>query len=209
MNVTTAAPVATGELPTALSGLTDQEAAARRARGLGNDASISSGRGYLDILRQNAFTPVNVLLMLIAAVLVALGLLGDAAVTAVLVVVNVVVGVVQETRAKRSLDRLSVLTKPTAVVRRQRVERTIDPREAVLGDLLVVTRGDQLLLDGRVVEGEIEVDESLLTGEADPIPKRVGDEVLSGSFCVAGLVVLFWRVRMVDRLRIAWRRIRR
>ena len=179
-------PAADDRPPTPLSGLSESEAAARRARGMGNDASISSGRGYLAILRQNAFTPVNVLLIIIAMVLVALGLLGDAVVTAVLVLVNVVVGVAQETRAKRSLDRLSVLTRPTAVLRRDGIERAIDPREAVLGDLLVVTQGDQLLLDGRVVGGEIEVDESLLTGEADPIPKQVGDEVLSGSFCVAG-----------------------
>ncbi|CAN5749221.1 hypothetical protein BH18CHL1_BH18CHL1_07950 [soil metagenome] len=92
------------------AGLTEAEAAARRAHGLGNDAAISSGRTYLDILRENALTVVNVLLMAIASVLVVLGLLGDAAVTAVLVVVNVVVGLFQETRAKRSLDRLSVLT---------------------------------------------------------------------------------------------------
>lgn len=124
---TTAQPALAGERPTPPAGLNDAEAADRRARGMGNDATISSGRGYLSILRQNAFTPLNILLMLIAAVLVALGLLGDAAVTAVLVIVNVLVGVVQETRAKRSLDRLSVLTGPTAVGRRDGVERTIEP----------------------------------------------------------------------------------
>ncbi|MGI8533624.1 MAG: HAD-IC family P-type ATPase, partial [Candidatus Limnocylindrales bacterium] len=168
------------------AGLTEAEAAARRAHGLGNDAAISSGRTYLDILRENALTVVNVLLMAIAIVLVVLGLLGDAAVTAVLVVVNVVVGVFQETRAKRSLDRLSVLTRPTASVVRQGVERIVDPAEVVLGDRLIVRRGDQLMLDGVIGEGEIEVDESLLTGESDRIPKRPGEEVLSGSFCVTG-----------------------
>ncbi|MBA2488466.1 MAG: hypothetical protein H0V36_03975 [Chloroflexi bacterium] len=147
------------------AGLTEAEAAARRAHGLGNDAAISSGRTYLDILRENALTVVNVLLMAIASVLVVLGLLGDAAVTAVLVVVNVVVGVFQETRAKRSLDRLSVLTRPTASVVRQGVERIVDPAEVVLGDRLIVRRGGQLMLDGVIGEGEIEVDESLLTGE--------------------------------------------
>ena len=172
--------------PTPPDGLSDAEADARRARGLGNDARIRSGRSYWEILRQNAFTVVNVLLILIGLVLVALGLLGDAAVTAVLVLVNVVVGLVQEVRAKRSLDRLSVLTRPTATIVRSGEERTIDPTLAVLGDLMIVRRGDQLLLDGRVVDGSFQADESLLTGESDRIPKNPGDGVLSGSFCVDG-----------------------
>jgi cation-transporting ATPase E len=146
---------------------------------------IESGRSYAGILRENAFTAVNVLLISISSLLVALGLLGDAAVTAVLVIVNVVIGVFQEVRA-RSLDRLALLTRPTSQVIRDGVERTIDPSQAVLGDLLVVRRGDQLALDGRVVDGAMEVDESLLTGESDRIPKGVGDDVLSGSFCVSG-----------------------
>nr|MBA2571191.1 haloacid dehalogenase [Chloroflexota bacterium] len=180
-------PASPGIPPTGRRGLSDAEAAGRRARGLGNDVEISSGRTYVQILRENAFTPVNVLLGAIAVLLVVLGLLGDAAVTAVLVVVNVVVGVFQETRAKRSLDRLSVLTRPTATVMRDGAERVVDPREVVLGDLVIVRLGDQLLLDGRLVDGAMEVDESLLTGEADRIPKRAGDEVLSGSFCVSGM----------------------
>ena len=103
-----------------------------------------------------------------------------------LVAVNVVVGVYQESRAKQTLDRLSVLTRPTATILRDGLERTADQREAVLGDALIVRLGDQLMLDGRVMSGAMEVDESLLTGEADRIPKRAGDEVLSGSVCVSG-----------------------
>jgi cation-transporting ATPase E len=181
------APELPGNLPpTPASGLTDLEADARRARGLGNDARIGTGRSYGDILRENVFTVVNVLLILIALVLLVLGLFGDAAVTGVLVLVNIVVGLVQEVRAKQSLDRLSVLTRPTATIVRDGVERTVDPILAVLGDLMVIRRGDQLLLDGRVTEGSFEADESLLTGESDRIPKNVGDSVLSGSFCVDG-----------------------
>ncbi len=175
------------DLPaTPSTGLSDAEAEARRARGLGNDTRIRTGRSYGEILRQNVFTVVNVLLMLIALVLVALGLFGDAAVTGVLVVVNIVVGLVQEIRAKRLLDRLSVLTRPTATVVRDGTERTIDPTLAVLGDLMIVRRGDQLLLDGEMREGSFQADESLLTGEADRIKKNPGDPVLSGSFCVDG-----------------------
>jgi cation-transporting ATPase E len=172
--------------PTPAGGLSDAEADARRARGLGNDARVGTGRSYWDILRQNAFTVVNILLVLIALVLIALGLFGDAAVTGVLVLVNIVVGLVQEVRAKQSLDRLSVLTRPTATVLRDGVERTLDPALAVLGDLMVIRRGDQLLLDGRVSSGSFQADESLLTGESDRITKSIDDGVLSGSFCVDG-----------------------
>lgn len=172
--------------PTPDAGLTDDDAAARRARGLGNDARITSGRTYADILRDNLLQPVNILLTAICLVLVYLQLYGDAAVTIVLVIVNVVVGLFQEVRAKRSLDRLSVLTRPTAGVIRDGMERAVDALEVVLGDLLVVRRGDQLLLDGKVTDGSFQADESLLTGESDRIPKAPGSEVLSGSFCVDG-----------------------
>ena len=167
-------------------GLTDAEAARRRADGLGNDVIIRTGRSYAEILRDNALNPVNVLLVAISGLLTVLGLYGDAAVTIVLVLVNVVVGVYQEARAKQTLDRLSILTRPTATILRGGVERVTDQREAVLGDALVVRRGDQLMLDGRVVAGHMEVDESLLTGEADRIPKQAADDVLSGSVCVSG-----------------------
>jgi cation-transporting ATPase E len=172
--------------PTPDIGLSADEATARQARGLGNDVRIATGRTYPEILRDNVLQPVNILLGLICIVLAALGLYGDAAVTIVLVLVNIVVGLFQETRAKRSLDRLSVLTRPTATVVRDGVEVTLDPTGVVLGDLLVVRRGDQLLLDGKVTDGTFAADESLLTGESDRVPKVVGSEVLSGSFCVDG-----------------------
>ena len=172
--------------PTPDQGLSDEEAQQRRAQGMGNDAAIRTGRSYFEILRDNALNPVNLLLVGISIILAVLGLYGDAAVTVVLVVVNVVVGVYQEARAKQTLDRLSILTRPTATILRSGTERVTDQREAVLGDLMIVRLGDQLMLDGRVVSGAMEVDESLLTGEADRIPKHAGDEVLSGSVCVSG-----------------------
>ncbi len=115
----------------------------------------TSGRTYPEILRDNVLQPVNILLAIICLVLAALELYGDAAVTIVLVLVNIVVGLVQEVRAKRSLDRLSVLTRPTATVIRDGDELTIDPAGVVLGDLLMVRRGDQLLLDGKVSTGHL------------------------------------------------------
>jgi len=173
-----------GETPG--TGISAAEAAARAARGLGNDARIATGRTYAEILRDNVLQPVNILLGIICVVLAALGLFGDAAVTIVLVLVNIVVGLFQEVRAKRSLDRLSVLTRPTSTVIRDGEELTLDPSGVVLGDLVVVRRGDQLLLDGKVSWGTFQADESLLTGESDRIPKPLGAEVLSGSFCVDG-----------------------
>ena len=192
--MTVAAPVTDHGVPdlpqdlpdTPEAGLSAAEVEARRGRGLGNDARIATGRTYTDILRDNVLQPVNILLGVICLVLAALGLYGDAAVTIVLVLVNIVVGLFQEVRAKRSLDRLSVLTRPTATVLRDGVEVTLDPTLVVLGDLLLVRRGDQLLLDGKVSEGTFQADESLLTGESDRIPKTTGSEVLSGSFCVDG-----------------------
>jgi len=172
--------------PTPATGLTEAEAARRRAAGLANEARVGSGRTYFEILRENALNPVNLLLVAISIVLAALGLWGDAAVTVVLVVINVVVAVYQEGRAKQTLDRLSVLTAPTATILRDGVARVTNQREVVLGDALVVKLGDQLMLDGRVTDGAMEVDESLLTGEPDRIPKTAGAEVYSGSMCVSG-----------------------
>lgn len=171
---------------TPVAGLSATEAARRRAAGMANEARIGTGRTYLEILRDNALNPVNVLLVAISAVLGLLGLWGDAAVTIVLVVVNVVVGVYQEGRAKQTLDRLSILTRPTATIVRDGAEIVADQRDVVLGDMLAIRLGDQLMLDGRVVDGAIEVDESLLTGEPDRIPKHAGDDLLSGSVCVSG-----------------------
>src|SRR5690606_11680147 len=94
-----------------------------------------------------------------------------------------------EARAKRQLDQIALLTRPRAKVIRDGQARVIDPAEIVLGDVLVADTGDQIVVDGEVIgEGRAEVDESLLTGEADPIPKREGDSLYSGSFIVSGRI---------------------
>jgi cation-transporting ATPase E len=170
-----------------LRGLTEAEARARHARGEGNVAPVETSRSYIRILRENAFTAVNTILFAIAVALLALRLFGDAIMTAGLVLANVVVGVVQETRAKRQLDRIALLTRPRATVVRDGREREVDPAEIVRGDLLVVRPGDQILVDGTVLAATgLSVDESLLTGESDLVPKQAGDRVYSGSFCMVG-----------------------
>ncbi len=171
---------------TVLQGLSESEVVARRARGQGNDVALGTSRSYADILRQNVFTFINNVLFGIGIVLIVMGQLGDAVVTAGLVLLNVIVGVVQEGRAKRTLDQIALLTRPQASVVREGQEKTVDPSELVLGDVIAVGPGDQIVVDGELLAGRIDVDESLLTGESDLIPKNPGDAVYSGSFCVTG-----------------------
>ncbi len=173
--------------PQTLQGLTEEEAVARRERGEGNDVTIDTSRSYMDILRQNFFTFINIILFIIGFIMILLDLWGDAFVSVGVVMMNVVVGVVQEFRAKAKLDRIALLTRPKATIIRDGQQREVDPAEIVLGDIIVAHAGDQIVVDGVVVgEGRMDVDESLLTGESDLVPKAVGDEVFSGSFCVTG-----------------------
>src|SRR6476659_3869693 len=115
------------EQATRADGLTDAEVAARRARGESNGVQLGTGRTYFQIIRENAFTFINTILFSVGFVLVLMGRGGDAVVTAGLVLINVVVGVVQEGRAKRKLDQIALLTRPRATVIRGGSEHSIDP----------------------------------------------------------------------------------
>ena len=172
--------------PTPATGLTDQEAEQRRAQGLGNDVKLKSGRTYGEIVRENLLTFFNIVLFTLAAILLALGSPRDALFTGAIALLNTVVATVQEVRAKRKLDQIALLTRPRATVIRAGQSREVDLTEIVVGDLLVVGPGDQVLADGVVMEGQADFDESLLTGEADLVPKQVGNPLLSGSFVVSG-----------------------
>ncbi|MCG8346939.1 MAG: cation-translocating P-type ATPase [Chloroflexales bacterium] len=168
-------------------GLSEAEARARHARGLNNAAVSNTSRSYGEIIRTNTFNPIHNLLFILGGALVLLGRPTDAIVTLAVIFFNILVGIVQEIRAKRQLDTIALLTRPTARVIRDSVEREAPPDEIVVGDLLAITAGDQIVVDGQIVgEGRISVDESLLTGETDPIMKVTGDQVSSGSFCVVG-----------------------
>lgn len=171
-------------------GLTEQEALSRRQQGQGNNVRIDTSRTYWQILWQNFFIFINVVLFSIGFVMILLGLWGDALVSVGVVLLNVVVNVIQEFRAKAKLDRIALLTRPKATIIRDGQEKIVDPAEIVLGDWIIVTAGDQIVVDGIIRgDGRIDVDESLLTGESDHITKRNGDEVFSGSFCVTGYAV--------------------
>jgi cation-transporting ATPase E len=174
-------------LTTAPIGLTSEEAARRRAAGQGNDIPLTSSRSYRQILRENVFTFINTVLFGLGLTLALLGRVSDALVSVGVILVNVIVSVVQEVRAKQTLDRIALLTRPKATVVRDGVEREVDPADVVLGDLLVAGTGDQIVVDGVLAsEGRVDVDESLLTGESDLVAKSAGDPLYSGSFVVNG-----------------------
>lgn len=171
-------------------GLSEAEVQDRRSRGLGNNLKFKSSRSYAQILRDNLFTFINCVLFAIGLTLSFLGRVSDALVSVGVVFFNMVVSLAQEIRAKRKLDRITLLTRPRVTVIREGHERILDPAEIVIGDLGVVRPGDQVVADGQVVsEGQAELDESLLTGESDSVLKTKGDQVFSGSFCVNGSAV--------------------
>ena len=167
-------------------GLAEGEVVARRAAGLNNTPPPPTTRTYVQIVRENVFTFINNVLFLLGIALAAVGRPFDAVVSLAVISTNIVVSVVQETRAKRTLDAVALLHRPTATVIRDGTEQELTPEQLVVGDLLVVNAGDQVVLDGRVVEGKIQADESQLTGESNLIGKHPGDEVFSGSFAVSG-----------------------
>jgi cation-transporting ATPase E len=171
-------------------GLSSAEAGERaRASGV-NRVRTESTRSYWRILVDHAFPAANVALVSVSVVLMALGLFVDALMTAGLVIGNIAVGVFQETRAKRQLERIAVLARADATVIRDGREQPMDPDEIVQGDIVVVGPGDQVQADGVVLaEERCSVDESLLTGESDLVRKVAGDDVYSGSFCMSGRAV--------------------
>ena len=172
-----------------LQGLSENEVITRRAAGRGNQVKLNTSRSYSQILRENLFTFINAVFLTISLVLLSISRYGDAFLVVVVILGGVIVSVCQEIWAKQKLDQIALLTRPQATVIREGQQQNIDPSEIVVGDILVASAGDQIVVDGQVVgEGQIEVDESLLTGESDLIPKQAGQPVYSGSFCVSGTV---------------------
>lgn len=173
-------------MSTDLRGLTAQEVAQRVAAGQVNRLPDRSGRSVFDIVRANVVTRVNgILLALFICVAVTGRLLQGA--FALLIIANSAIGIIQELRAKRTLDRLAVVGETRPVVLRDGERMDISREDVVVDDLIVIGSGDQIVVDGEVVHDDyLEVDESMLTGEADPISKEPGQELFSGSFVVAG-----------------------
>ncbi|MDO4927894.1 MAG: HAD-IC family P-type ATPase [Corynebacterium sp.] len=171
---------------TTLQGLSAAEAAQRREQGLSNEVSHRSGRSLREILRANVCTRINAMLFVLWCIVIATGSWINSA-FGLMIIANSTVGVVQELRAKRTLDKLKILGQTQPTVIRDGKEQHIAQEDIVQGDLIKVGSGDEILVDGSVVSGSFAVDESQLTGEADPIHKEVDDELQSGSFVRTGV----------------------
>ncbi len=169
-----------------LGGLSSGEAEARRRRGEVNGAISASWHGYARIVRTNVFNLYNTILFTIGAGLLVLGRYNDAVISAGIGVLNAGISAVQEIRTRRQLDQLQVLARHAVVVVRDGSDREVLPDDVVRGDVLRVSPGDQVVVDGPVLAGAVTVDESLLTGESEAQVRTAGQDLLSGSHCVAG-----------------------
>jgi cation-transporting ATPase E len=167
-------------------GLSSAEVAERLADGRGNDAGQPTSRTVADILRENVFTLFNAIL---TVCFIAVAVLGDYrdGLFYIIVVANALIGIVQEVRAKIVLDRLALLAIPEVAVRRDGLAHIVPLGLVVQDDVIILRPGDQVPADAVVLQGDdLVADESLLTGESDPVVKVVGDELLSGSYVSGG-----------------------
>ena len=170
--------------PTPSTGLDDRQAARRKK----NIVTETPDKTVWQIIASNLFTPFNGLNVLLALSLALVGSWRNMLFMGV-VISNTCIGAFQELRARRTIRRLSLLNAPQAHVLRGGKERVCRPEELVLGDLVILRAGDQVLADAVVVSGNGAADEALLTGESDAIPKAEGDELLSGSYVTEGRIV--------------------
>ncbi len=176
------------------TGLTIAEVTERIQKGLQNRSTAARTKRTRQILVENVFSVFNLVITSVILFLLYFyitsgdeRLLYDTIGTTMVITLNTLIAVYQEIKAKRALDKVSLLLKREVKVIRDGNEQTIDQSEAVVDDLIILERGDQVVVDGKVVEsGKMEIDESLLTGESLPIQKKIGDEILSGSFCISG-----------------------
>ncbi|HMG32198.1 MAG TPA: HAD-IC family P-type ATPase [Jiangellaceae bacterium] len=179
-------PAPAGTLEVTARGLVDAEVAERVAAGQVNDVPARSSRTVGEIVRANLFTRINAIIGVLFVMVLSVGPIQDALFGGV-IIANTLIGMIQELRAKQTLDRLAIIGEARPRVRRGGVATEMAPSGIVLDDVIELGQGDKVVVDGVVVESDgLEIDESLLTGEADPVLKAPGDGVMSGSFAVAG-----------------------
>ncbi|MEU6143099.1 HAD-IC family P-type ATPase [Streptomyces sp. NPDC047081] len=167
-------------------GLTAAEVAERVTRGQVNDVPLRSSRSMAEIVRANVFTRFNAIIGVLWLIMLFVAPFQDS-LFGYVIIANTGIGIIQEWRAKKTLDSLAVIGEAKPTVRRDGVAAQVSTSEIVLDDLIEIGPGDKAVVDGVCVEADgLEIDESLLTGEADPVVKRPGDQVMSGSFVVAG-----------------------
>ncbi|NLH00674.1 MAG: cation-translocating P-type ATPase, partial [Clostridiales bacterium] len=169
------------------NGLTAAQAAERLENGLANIPVEPPTKTVGQIVRSNLLTYFNIVFFTLAVCIIAVGSWYNLTFMPV-VIANALIGIVQELRSKKTLDKLSIINAPKGVVIRDGAIKTVNVDETVRDDIVVFAQGNQIFADAVVVSGECLVNESLMTGEADEIKKTVGDELMSGSFVVSGSV---------------------
>ncbi|AUG79158.1 metal ABC transporter ATPase [Kitasatospora sp. MMS16-BH015] len=172
--------------PDRRAGLSTAQVAERIANGQVNDVPVRSSRSLREIVRANVFTRFNAIIGVMFAIILVVGPIQDG-LFGLVIVANTAIGIIQELRAKKTLDSLALIGEAKPQVRRDGTAQQVSVGEIVLDDTVLLGIGDKVIVDGLVTEADgLEIDESLLTGEPDPVLKRPGDEVMSGSFVVAG-----------------------
>ncbi len=167
------------------SGLNSEQIAERKANNLINKTKVKSSKSYWSIFAKNIFTFFNMLWLIIAVALIAVGSYSDL-IFIFVIVANTAIAIIQEIRAKITIEKLSLVTTPLVKTIREGKEVMVASDQLLLDDIIVLTNGNQIPSDCKIVEGLVEVNESLLTGESNAIEKKVGDTMLSGSFIVSG-----------------------
>ena len=170
----------------ALTGLTQAQARERAAAGWANLPIDPPGKTVEQIVFTNVFTYFNMLFFLLAACVLVFGGTWQNAMFLGVIFANIAIGIIQELRAKRTLDKLTLITAPKGTVVRDGEEQKLSTADMVRDDIVVFAAGGQIFADAVVVQGECRANEALITGEADEIKKSAGDELLSGSFVVSG-----------------------
>ena len=172
------------------TGLTNEQVAERVSKGQTNVTPNTNNKTIKSIIFENIFTFFNILCFIVAAALVVVNIVykqkWNNLIFMVTILVNIIIGIVQEIKAKHTIEKLSLLTAPVVKVVRDSVEVNISSEEVVIDDIVMLSTGKQIVADCVVVEGNIEVNESVLTGESLPIKKKVGDTLLAGSFVISG-----------------------
>jgi len=168
-----------------LTGLTDEQVNERIAEGKVNADENPNTRTYKQIVRENTLTFFNFLNLVLLVLVLMVGSYKNAFFVCI-IIINTLIGIAQEIRAKKTIDKLAILTARKSVVIREGQKWTVPTEELVLDDVVCLKTGDQVPADACILEGSLEVNESLLTGESDNLPKSEGDELFSGSFVTSG-----------------------
>ena len=168
-------------------GLSSEQAKSLKEQGLSNVSTEKNGKSYWRIVTDNLLTFFNILWGIVAILMIACNSFSNLTFLAI-IIPNVLIAIVQECRAKHTVEKLSATTDPKATVVRDGVLVEIDASDIVLGDVVQLSLGQQILADGTVLSGIAEANESMLTGESNAIKKSEGDKVLAGSFLVSGQI---------------------